>query len=83
MKFIENEGKKFVNTILEATNDEYREDLGGNLEDYIDDLKDLKINLLEPQLNNLGTHKAEAIVMDFIATIDMELEKYESKENAK
>lgn len=83
MKFIENEGKKFVNTILEATNDGYREDLGGNLEDYIDDLKDLKTNLLEPQLNNLSTHKAEAMVMDFIATIDMELEKYESKENAK
>lgn len=64
-------------------NEEYSEELGGDPEDFVSDLKDILNKLNEIDTSDLGSHKAEEILSNLIDECNNKIKQVTSKYNLK
>ena len=71
----ENVGKNIMNKLNEGYNDE----IGGDPEDYISDLEELRTYIDTCDMSKFGTHLASQMVMDLVETINKQIEYTKTK----
>lgn len=64
-------------------NEEYSEELGGDPEDFVSDLKDILNKLNEIDTSDLGSHKVEEILSNLIDECNNKIKQVTSKYNLK
>lgn len=73
----ENVSKNIINKL----NEEYSDEIGGDPEDYISDLEELKKYLNLFNVSKFGTHLASQILVDFVETLYDKIEATKEKYN--
>ena len=71
----ENVSKNIINKLNEGYNDE----IGGDPEDFINDLEMLRQHLETFDMSKFGTHLAAQMITDFVETINSQIEMTKNK----
>ena len=65
--------------IIKKLNEGYNDEIGGDPEDFINDLEMLRQHLETFDMSKFGTHLAAQMITDFVETINSQIEMTKNK----
>ena len=74
-----NKGKIVAIPLGEKLTEEYSDEIGGDPEDYISDLEELRTYIDTFDMSKFGTHLASQMVMDLVEAINKQIEYTKTK----